>query len=117
MTANPAVSGTLSQGVTANSYLWTIQSVKADLSVTGLATPPTPLYSISGKVTGVYYGVTLTLPTGKSVNPDVNGNFIFTDVPSGNYRLIITLPVGWVSNPPGARDVGVNNADSVAMTS
>jgi hypothetical protein len=114
MTANPAVSGTLSQGVTANSYLWTIQSVKADLSVTGSATPPPALYSISGKVTGGVNGVTLTLSTGKTVATDVNGNYIFVDAgPSGNYVVTINLPPGWVSNPSGARDVGVNNADSV----
>jgi len=113
--ATPA-GGTFSSGITVGTYNFSvvIGSSNADIKIS--ATPPTPLYSISGKVVrssglgdGFTGGATVTL-SGKSVLTDANGDYTFTGMATGNYVVNISL-FGWVFSP-SFRDVGVNNADS-----
>lgn len=114
--ANPAGSGTFSNGLVAGSYNFTVV-LTANMVINISATPPVSLYSVSGKVVrnggfnatfGV--GATVTLSTGQSMVTDAEGNYTFAGVATGNYVVNIVL-FGWVFDP-SFRNVGVNNADS-----
>lgn len=112
--ANPS-GGTFSNGITVGTYNFALAIGSSNRTFTVSATPPTPLYSISGKVFGAE-NVLVTLVTQdgafiSSTITNVDGFFIFPDLTNGN-RMLKLEKFGYVFSPT-YRNVGINNANSV----
>jgi len=77
-----------------------------------IAPEPVPTYKISGTVTlaggtGVVTSVTVHCKdkitnTDKTINPDINGKYSFTNLSAGSYELWVELPKYVTSNPGGS---------------
>jgi len=108
------------------------QSVDTGVTPTPTQTPtptptPTPVqhYDISGNIfvdtnnNGVkdgsetnYVGATVTLSgsniSSQTATSDASGNYTFSQVASGNYNLVLTVPSGYVGTTIGAMSINLN---------
>jgi hypothetical protein len=96
-----------------------ILALQAQMITKGIMLPP-PFYTISGQITGsVQSGITLELRENVSnilvgtVTTDAGGNYAFTPVPSGTYKVLPAIS-GHIFTP-GTRSVTVSGGDVTAQ--